>query len=201
MKNFLFTLTFFALFLQGCFNSKITSTPTHITLSHDDIVITKELETVLRKQLLYPPVSIDIEIKQDKRGNFYTYENAYARSGYEFDYSVGMLVHKIFKKSYSKQILRLGNLYFFIMQTNGKSYYLIAIRNVKSTLELLYPLTKNQIDNLVRRIDPDKTKTIPPLKHPLLVKNADTLPLSNWSAASIVIDTIVKKKGGRVVPR
>ena len=200
MKTLLFTIIAI-LSLQGCFNSKITTTPELITLSHNDLSITKEATTVSNTTHLYPHVTVDIEIRRSKNGNFYAFEDATAGSGYDFDYSVATLVHKIFKNSHSKQFLRIENLYFFTMQTDTKHYYMLATQNMKNRLQFIYPLSKEQISYVIAQIDSGKLDSVPSLKETFTAKEAKALPLSNWSPSMIILETIVKKKGGRVVGR
>ncbi len=200
MKTLLFTVIVLLTF-QGCYNTKIVITPNLITLSHNDISISKEVKAVSKATFYYPPLNVDIEIKRSKAGNFYAFEDARAGSGYDFDYSVATLVHKIFKNSRSKQFLRLGNLYFFTMDTSGKKYYMLATQNLKSRLQFVYPLTKEQVTYLIKRIDSKKSDSIPSLLQSFIAKDAKSLPLSNWSPSTVIIETVVKKKGGRVVGR
>ena len=187
--------------LSGCSSSHLLSTPTQLTLVHNEVNFSKELGTIKNTNRILSPIHLTIEIKEDpKTKNLYAFEKASVNGGYVFDYSEALLVHKIFKPASSAQLLRLGNLTLFYLQAKNKSFYLLVNHNSKKTLEFLYPLSYEQIANLVKALDANKLDKIPK-KESFHATSPKDLPLSSWSPSTIIIETIVKKQGGRALRR
>ena len=191
----------FLLLLSGCSSSYFINTPDRLTLKHNKIELSKELKTVKKSEQIFSSLLLTIEIKQDPQTRtYFAYEDARVNGGYIFDYSEAMLVHKIFKPTYSKQLLRLGNLTIFYLKAKNKNFYMLTNQNSKKELQFVYPLTYKQIRKLVTKLDSEATKKIEK-KESFSATSPDELPLSSWSPATLIIDTIVKKQGGRVVGR
>ena len=144
---------------------------------------------------------LTIEIKQDpKTQTYFAYEDARVNGGYIFDYSEAMLVHKIFKPTYSKQLLILGNLTIFYLKAKNRNFYLLVNQNSKKELQFVYPLTYEQVRKIIEKLDPKSAQKIEQ-KESFQAASPNELPLSSWSPSTLIIDTIVKKQGGRAVGR
>ncbi len=198
MKTLLISLV---LFFSGCTTTYFINTPNSLSIHHGTIKLSKELKTVKRSSQIFSPLQLDIEIKEDPKTHTYiTYEDARVNGGYIFDYSEATLVHKIFKPTYSKQLLRLNNLTLFYLTIKDKSFYMLTNHINKKELQFIYPLTYDQSVKLFAKLD---KKLLPKIKkrESFVATSPKSLPLSSWSPATLIIDTIIKKQGGKAFGR
>ena len=198
MKTLLITLI---LIFSGCTTTYFVNTPERFSIYHDKIILSKELKTIKKSDQIFSPLLLSIEIKEDPNTQtYFAYEDARVNGGYIFDYSEAMLVHKIFKPSYSKQLLRLNNLTLFYLTTKQKSFYMLVNQINKKELQFIYPLSYDHAIKIFTKLDKELLKKIKKHKS-FTATSPDDLPLSSWSPATLIIDTIVKKQGGRALGR
>ncbi len=194
-KNFLFVS--FILLLAGCSTFHLVNTPDTLTLIHNDVVLSKELKTIKSRRKVFSPLSLTIEIKKEPKTKTYIiYEEARVHGSYIFDYSEKVLLHKIFKPTYSKQLLRLNNLTLFYLRAKNRNFYLIVNQNSKRKLQFVYPLGYEQVTKIVEQLDGQAVVKIEK-QESFQATSPNDLPLSSWSPATLIIETIVKKQGGR----
>ncbi len=198
-KRFLFVS--FILLFAGCSTSHLVNTPETLTLVHNDTLLSKEFKTIKSIHKVFSPLSLLIEIKEDpKTQTYFTYEEVQVYGSYIFDYSEKVLVHKIFKPTYSKQLLRLNNLTLFYLRAKNRNFYLIVNQNSKKKLQFVYPLSYAQVTKIVEQLDDQAVVKIEK-KESFQVTSPNEPPLSSWSPATLIIQTIVKKQGGRIYGR
>ena len=200
MKKKLLFVSFILLF-AGCSTSRFVNTADTLTLIHNEIILSKKLKTIKSTHKVFSPLYLTIEIKEDpKTKTYFAYEEARVHGSYIFDYSEKVLVHKIFKPTYSKQLLRLNNLTLFYLRAKNRNFYLIVNQNSKRKLQFVYPLSYEQVTKIVEQLDSQAVVKIEK-QESFQATSPNDLPLSSWSPAILIIETIVKKQGGRNVGR
>ena len=194
--KFIYLMTIF-LFL-GCSSSYLHNTPNRLTLIHNETVLSKTMPTVDKKYLNLYPLYVDIEIKKEPKNNrYFSFEDARCTDGYEFDYDEHTLLHYILKPEHSTRIARFGNLSFYFITKKDKSFYLLLTQNSYKELQLLYPLTCKDIEKIAVHAEPTKKLSLHCPSKTFQATKAELLPLTHWSESLLIIDTIIKQRGGR----
>ncbi len=199
MKSLHLTIFFTIAFLfAACSTSHIAKNDNGITITIDKIQLVAKAKTVQTKSFHFPPIYVTQKIKKIKGERYIVYESAKCDSGYLFDKSIDILFYKIFKPQKSKLLKRYGNIYFYIATIDEKPINLIIYNQNKKRIDFLYPIPNDAFEKLLNKFSKDRMYKKAPQKS-VEATSPNDLTLSKWSAKSIVLDTLVKKTGGKIL--
>jgi len=181
-------------------------TTPHIHNNKNILEITMKDKSVVKGigELIYQNrvnlVNIDIEQKVYlmNNGSILTYEDAPVSTGYVYSYGMKRTVGIIFPQYNYDLIDTKGNIFFFKLSNQNEIEYMILENMNKKRIKFVYGLSEkifqSIFDTLVNRKKmPDNITS----KNQKVIKDESLYIKSKWNSKNIILDTIIKKVGGR----
>ena len=181
-------------------------TTPHIHNNKNILEITMKDKSVVKGigELIYQNrvnlVNIDIEQKVYlmNNGSILTYEDAPVSTGYVYSYGMKRTVGIIFPQYNYDLIDTKGNIFFFKLSNQNETEYMILENMNKKRIKFVYGLSEkifqSIFDTLVNRKKmPDNITS----KNQKVIKDKTLYIKSKWNSKNIILDTIIKKVGGR----
>jgi len=188
--KFLF-ISLLALFtLTSCSLPRLSSNTKTLSLHYDDKTLSVDAPTLSTSKRYYPPVTLTQTIKRYKE-SFLTIDTYRCDTSYLFDRSMSYLLFSLYNPSSLAKIASKGNLYFFIIKKNNKTYNVIAQNSNKKSITFYYPVPNQAFTKLIHTLTKRQLQiqeVTPPLKEPL--------SLTEFSPKLLILNPLTKKVDG-----
>jgi len=192
MRFYTILLFVIALLLNNCSSPSLfvhNEKTIGITANQKEISVTAT--ALLKEQITLDRLYINrVLYALDDRNQNLVYEDVKTATSYKFQYDIPRTIGILFNTLSYDMIKRVGNLSFFRIKQEDKTLFLIAQNLNKKRIHLLYGLTQQQLQTVMRHVGL-KTNIKRPMKTVILPKNKKAF-LIHWNAKMIILDGLLQ---------
>ena len=195
-KLFIFPFIFFIFFIFfGCSSAQITANTHKIFLEYKQNHIVVDAPTIKSEDLRFLPIVVHREIKKLPNGKYMLYEELKTDALHQFRFSIEKLLHTVFRSKETQLLERHGNIMLTQVVSKGKRINIIIENQNKKRLYLFYPVPNRAFENLLEE------KNRKSFKEGFEAKDLTSLPTSDISPKSNILDNLTRKTGGKPLGR
>jgi len=185
------------LLLNSCTTPTINQKRNCLSITYNSKILFQEQGTIIYNKRIN---LININIYQYIyciADQYIIYEYVKAENSYKFTKGIKRSAGMIFDTNKYSLDYNKGNLYFFTLQKNSQSIYLILENINSSALKFLYGFSKNAYLKIMQAVKEDTTSTVQFISSDVISKlNINDNIKTNWNPKLIIIDQIVSKELG-----
>jgi len=129
---------------------------------------------------------------------FVVFESAMAEQPYTFNYDVVRSLDLIFAAKKVIQLDRVGNLGFYVITLRDGSNLLSIAENLnKRGIEMIYGLSKAQMDAAIQSVGGQSKIPLDSLERVVMLSGTDSAFKSRWQPRLIILDMLLQRVVGK----
>jgi hypothetical protein len=154
------TFLLFLFFIVGCStSSNIGYQNGFLYLQLEDVLVEMKGTPVAQKRTNFKSLFLEQTVLQTQEGNLLVYENARTDLSYEFEPTLMRTLDVVFETRKKIPLYIKAHLHAYqIILPNGQILNVIAQQNDSQQLKLLYGMSTQQLNRILRKLDPGAQK-------------------------------------------